>query len=294
MSNRPNTAKNRPATRGSVAAARGSGGSSKLPWIIGGVVIVIAAALLVAVLAQTSKKDPIPPEADARAIVKRATTVPASVADRVGAGGAAGAGKSIKAVQGDPLTKDGKPEVLYIGAEYCPYCAAERWAVVNALARFGTFSDLSLSRSSSSDVFPNTPTLSFHGSRYTSKYVSFTGVETASNERNSQGGYQTLDPLTSKQQQLLKANTEGSIPFLDIAGRYVSSGATYSPDVLQGMSFAEIADALHDPESDVAKGAVGSGNVLSALICESTGGQPEKVCNSAGVRAAQAAVPPAS
>ena len=32
---------------------------------------------------------------------------------------------------------NGKPEVLFIGAEYCPYCAAERWSVVEALSRLG-------------------------------------------------------------------------------------------------------------------------------------------------------------
>ena len=41
------------------------------------------------------------------------------------------------------LTADGKPEVLYVGAEYCPFCAAERWPVVVALSRFGTWSGLS-------------------------------------------------------------------------------------------------------------------------------------------------------
>ena len=32
----------------------------------------------------------------------------------------------------------GSPELFYYGAEYCPYCAAERWSVVIALSRFGT------------------------------------------------------------------------------------------------------------------------------------------------------------
>ena len=45
-------------------------------------------------------------------------------------------------ITGAPLTSGGKPEMLYIGAEYCPYCAAERWAMIVALSRFGTFSGL--------------------------------------------------------------------------------------------------------------------------------------------------------
>ena len=27
----------------------------------------------------------------------------------------------------------GKPEIVFVGAEYCPYCAAERWPIVMAL-----------------------------------------------------------------------------------------------------------------------------------------------------------------
>ena len=40
------------------------------------------------------------------------------------------------------LVIDGKPEIFYEGAEPCPYCAAERWAFIIALARFGTWSGL--------------------------------------------------------------------------------------------------------------------------------------------------------
>ncbi len=54
------------------------------------------------------------------------------------------------------LVKDGKPEVLYIGA-YCPFCAAERWAAIVALSRFGTFSVLRTVHSSSTDVDASTP-----------------------------------------------------------------------------------------------------------------------------------------
>lgn len=291
MSNQPNHSKSRSSTAGSVAAARSSGGSSRLVWIIGAVVIVVAGALLAAVLAQSSRKGSVPTGADARAIVKKVTTVPMSVTDQVGAGGVGGSGGSIKAVKGAALTKDGKPEVLFVGAEYCPYCAAERWAVVNALSRFGTFSNLGFTRSSSSDVSPDTPTFTFHGSSYTSEYVALTAVETESNKRNSQGGYEALDTPTPQQVELLKANTQGSIPFLDFGGRYVSSGATYSPELLQGMSFAEIADAMRDPDSDVAKGAIGSANLFTALICETTGQKPAKVCDTPGVGAAQAGVP---
>src|ERR1700722_14197678 len=75
------------------------------------------------------------------------------------------------------LTSGGKPEIVYVGAEYCPYCAAERWALTAALSRFGTFSNLHYIHSSSTDVYPSTPTLTFYKSTYTSKYVDFQPVE---------------------------------------------------------------------------------------------------------------------
>ena len=37
------------------------------------------------------------------------------------------------------LMHDGKREILYVGANYCPYWAAERWAMVMELSQFGTF-----------------------------------------------------------------------------------------------------------------------------------------------------------
>ena len=70
-------------------------------------------------------------------VVKNTTTVPASTLNTVGAGSVSTVPAKISG--GSALTSGGKPEMLYIGAEYCPYCAAERWGMVVALSRFGTF-----------------------------------------------------------------------------------------------------------------------------------------------------------
>ena len=45
-------------------------------------------------------------------------------------------------VTGSPLTAKGRPEVLCVGTEYCPYCAAQSWALIVALSRFGMFTGL--------------------------------------------------------------------------------------------------------------------------------------------------------
>ena len=61
--------------------------------------------------------------------------------------------------------------VVYVGGEYCPYCAAERWAMVMWLSRFGTFTNLHEIQSSSNDIDANTNTFTFYKSSYTSQYI---------------------------------------------------------------------------------------------------------------------------
>ena len=177
-----------------------------------------------------------------------------------------------------------------MGAEYCPFCAAERWAMVVALSRFGTFSGLSTvhSGNNAGEVFPNTPTWTFAKSHYTSKYLTFTPVETQTNIPTSNGqSYTTLQTPTSAQQALLAkydappyvaSADSGAIPFIDFGNKYMLSGASYSPSVLQGKSWSQIASALKDPTSPIAKAVDGTANYLTATICKLTGNQPATAC----------------
>ena len=205
-------------------------------------------------------------------------SVPASVLSRVGVGTSSVA--AFNKVTGSPLTSGGKPEVLYIGGEWCPYCAAERWALAVALSRFGTFSPLKGIHSSSSDVYPNTATVTFYRSTYTSNYVVFAPVE------NQDVNHNTLQVPTAAQQALwTKYQPPGNTyPFIDIGNR-VHASVTYSPQVLQGLTWSQIAADLHNPSSPVAQGAVGSANLFTAAICSITGNQPGSVCNAAPVAA---------
>jgi Domain of unknown function (DUF929) len=223
-------------------------------------------------------------------LVAKTTSVPTSVFDAVGTGTARPAPTPINA---PPLTKDNKPEILYMGAEYCPYCATERWPMVIALSRFGTFSNLKTTHSSGNDVFPNTETFSFHDASYRSRWISFTGVEMQSNQQQGDG-YATLDTPTAQQQEILDTYdrspyvgtttaSSGGIPFIDFAGKFVSGGVTYDPSVLQGKSASAIAAALSDPTSNVAQGAVGAANTFTAAICSITKNQPATVCTSPAI-----------
>ena len=180
---------------------------------------------------------------------------------------------------------DGKPLITYVGAEYCPYCAAERWALAVALSRFGTFSNLSGTHSSDADVYPDTQTLSFYGSSYTSPYVDFQPVEEATNQPAG-ASYQALQAPTAEQSALMaKYDPQGSIPFLDIANRYVIVGASFSPQVLQGLSRSQIAAQLSDPSSPVAQAIDGTANDITAAISAVTGNQPSAVGGSAAIAA---------
>ncbi len=180
---------------------------------------------------------------------------------------------------------DGKPVITYVGAEYCPYCAAERWALAVALSRFGTFSNLSGTHSSSSDVYPNTQTLSFYGSTYSSPYVTFQPVEEATNQQVD-GAYQTLQTPTAAQGKLLSTyDPEGSIPFVDIGNRYVVTGASFSPQVLAGLSRSQIAAELNDPSTAVAQAIDGAANDITAAISSVTGNQPSSVGDSPAIQA---------
>ncbi|NYH93388.1 DUF929 family protein [Actinopolymorpha rutila] len=219
-------------------------------------------------------------------VEKAVTTVPAETLAAVGKGSVQQWPQSVKA---KPVTAGGKPKVLYVGAEYCPYCAAERWSMVMALSRFGSFKNLGTTHSASEDVFPNTATFSFHGAGYSSRYLSFVGKELTTNQRSG-NGYKPLDKLTAAEQSQLNQVTGGgqlSFPTVDFGGRYLVSGSQYDPSVLQGKTMQQIASALKDPNDPVAKAVDGSANTITATLCKLTGNQPGNVCGTSTVKQLQ-------
>jgi hypothetical protein len=211
-------------------------------------------------------------------LISALTSIPTATLDSIGTGTAESQPTSINSPS---LSLDGKPEVFFMGAEYCPYCATERWALTVSLSRFGTFSKLGTTHSSTTDVYPNTQTVSYYGSTYTSPYLTFVPVEIYTNVPDSEG-YTTLQTPTAAEQKLVNAyDTGGSIPFIDFGGRYSISGATYNPSVLQGKSVGEIASALSTPNDPIAQGADGAANSITAAICKATDNQPQGVCDAA-------------
>ena len=267
------------------------GGSKRVWWIAGAVAIVVVVAIVIALVGSgsssksSSTTDALVPKygrAPAPAsLVASVTSVPTSVIDKVGLG----SGKLPQKISDVSLGTADKPDVLFVGAEFCPFCAAERWALVNALSRFGTFSNLQVTHSSATDSFANTETFSFHGSTYTSPYLTFSPVETTTNQP-ANGSYQLLDTPTNQQGQLWQKYTGGGVPFIYYDGKFVTS-ATYDPGVLANKTHAEIAAALHDPNSAIAKGVIGTANAMTAAICTLTNNKPASACNVPAIAALQ-------
>jgi len=227
----------------------------------------------------------------AASALKTITSLDPTLLSNVGTGNASNLMHALPANATVPNGPNGKPMVLYEGADYCPYCAAQRWPLITALGRFGKFSQLEPLTSSEGNYI----TYTFHQSTYTSQYIDFVALETTDNQGNK------LDTPTAEQAQLITTynappytSSAGSIPFLLFGNKQTSTGAFYSPQVLTGLSYTDVANQLKDPNSDVAKGMLGAANDMTAAICQLTNNQPANVCTSGAVPTIQQSLPKAS
>ena len=251
-------------------------------------VLVVAVLVVVKANQKPAAATAAPTGAASTAVTAAVGGVPAATFNAIGAGAVKAAPTPIT---GPALTADGKPRILYIGAEYCPYCAAERWSMALALSRFGSFTGLGATSSATADIYPDTATLSFHGATYNSDLLSFTGVETTSNVPTA-GGYAALDTPTAADAALItRYNPARTIPFVDLGNKYMINGASYDPAVLAGLTHEQIAAQLAVPTSEVAKAVDGSANVITAALCTLTDNKPTAVCSSPGVTNAATKLP---
>ena len=258
---------------------------SKRLWLLVGIVIVVVGIVKIVnqptgssstANSQASSASESGAILASSSIVSDISSVPETTLQTIGKGSVT---TEPQAISAPALTNGQKPEVFFEGAEYCPYCATERWPMAVALSKFGTFTNLKLSHSSLTDVYPDTHTLSFYGSTYSSQYINFSSVELYSNVPDD-GFYTTLQTPTAAEQKLASTyDTSQAIPFIDFGGKYIVSGATYNPALLQGKSWNQIASSLSDSNSTIAKGVDGAANGLIAAICSMTNGQPSNVCS---------------
>jgi hypothetical protein len=273
------------------AAMRRAEQRRRLLTVGGAVVLVIVIVVAFVVIKSLNKTTQKGSSGLPVAVVSQITNVPVTTLSKVGTGGlpTPAQGLELKSIS-DPTgaTAGGKPQMLYIGAEFCPYCAAMRWSMAVALSRFGTFGTIKGIHSSSTDTDPNTATLTFYKQKYTSSYLTFTPVE---NQTVTHGPLQA----TTKTQQVLWVKydtTNGSTgyPFIYFGGKVIMTGPLYDPAVLKGLTWSQIAGQLSNPSSTVAKNVDGAANYLTASICKMTNNAAASVCKAAPISSIEAQV----
>ena len=232
-------------------------------------VLAIVVALVAVKLTSTPARLVASESPAASIVVRQVTSVPAAVLARVSPGQVITPLHTV-ATSGPPLTIGGKPAIVFVSEESCPFCAAERWSLAVALSHFGTWSDLGSTASSATDVYPNTATLSFRAARYHSTELMLRTTELADNAGRPLQAQTALDTRLigtfDVPPYVNSADQSGAVPFLDIANHYILAGAQYSPQVLAGLSAPQIASQLSNPSSPVAKAIDGSAQILIAAI----------------------------
>lgn len=233
--------------------------------------------------------------------------------------GKPGSGSSVVTVPNPvTLTKGNKPEIVYVGADSCSFCAATQWPLAIALSKFGTLNGLRITASSPYDLAPNTDALSLYKTTYSSAYLSLTEVDQTTNvcketvpnpspppSRLCSGGYTPLQATPPGIQQMLSkyvnppyfpASSAGGIPFLDLGGHFVEDGdpfpftATVHPLIsMQGLSWQQIVGTFSHPTSGVGQALLGAANHYIAVLCQLTNGKPGSVCATSAVKSIEAA-----
>ena len=249
----------------------------------GGVGAIVVIVLVIVLVAHLLTPAPISLGPVPASVLASVTDPSPDVYSQVGTGGQPG--DMIRINNTSTLDgSSGRPEVVFVGGEYCPYCAAERWSMVVALSRFGTFANLQEMASTPDDVYPNTHSFTFAGSTYSSQYVDFVATEAWDRNDNP------FQPMSSQVSQIYQTYDQppyaasSGVPFLDIGNRFTIYQVQYSPAILQGLTWQQIAGDLSDPSNPVTQAIVGNANYLTAAICITTGGQPSGVCSTSVIQ----------
>ena len=229
-------------------------------------------------------------------LVSTMTSVPASVYDAVGVSSPANPVQAPQPTGSGTtplwLATDGgaapKPVVFFYGAEFAPYAAVQRWPLILALSRFGTFKQLGLMQSSASTAFADLSTFTFWNSSstsYTSNYLHprvRRALQLAEPHRRALPRLQRPD---AKQAAAIASygQTADTFALTDVANRYVLNGASFAPGVLAGLSQSQIAGDLSTPASPLTQAVVTAANEITASICAVDDDKPSAVCDSHAV-----------
>jgi hypothetical protein len=186
----------------------------------------------------------------------------------------------VQPISSTPLSANGKPELLFVGAEFCPFCAAQRWAMYIALSKFGTF-EPEPGQIHSATHDGNVPTLTFYGTKYSSPYFAFTPVEVYTNKPASNGnGYTVLQTPTKEQDELWQSLGSGSFPFLDFAGKEALVATQYSYQPMENLSFDTVAAQVGNNSTAIGANINAGAYQLIQAMCRSLSShQPADVCS---------------
>lgn len=186
--------------------------------------------------------------------------------------------QAIKKISSRPLLDGGRPVVFFMGGQFCPFCAADRWSFVKATSRFGTWTGLrSLHSKEGTDGFASLPTYDLTQAAFQSDLLSIRVREVADVNGNP---LQSLQP--DEQQLVNQYDPGGAIPFTVVGGSMgeYKVDLAYSPGLIQGISFDSLRAAVDgDAKTPAAEAINGSADALTALICKLTGGGPDSVCS---------------
>lgn len=176
---------------------------------------------------------------------------------------------------GAAFYKDSKPIIVYIGADYCPFCAMERWSLTIALMRFGNFSDLRYMTSGFSDG--DYSTVTYYPTTYHSSYLFFQPFEVRARDSSV-----ILQPLPANYSAAFKSKGNSAFPFLNFANKYYLSGAPIDPSALGSLNQTQIIASIQSANtlgSEIKQGA----NIFTELICKTTGDRPSSVCENPSI-----------
>ena len=275
------------------------------------VVIVVATLVIVKVTSGSSSPNASTFTPVDATTLHEITAVPASVFDAIGVSSSVAAVSPPVAIKGQPpftgksSTGATVPEVFYLGADYCPFCAAERWATIVALSRFGTWTGLGnmVSSTHTGEIYPGTPTFTFSKAKLKSPYLSFAEVEEYTNQWSTSAGYYTpLQSATKAQLAIFRkydtskwipgftSQQDYSIPFYDFGNQFLVAGSSFTPSLLANQTRSQIASGLSDATSPVTAAIISTANYITAATCALTKNQPGSVCTSKGVMAAKKAM----
>lgn len=284
----------------------------RAPWYLGsravaGAVAVLVAVVVILIYEGSSHNATLPPVPSGRfkvlqlapAVILDAVVNPSAAAIKSAGSGGTLVVDPWSAVNGVPtaVLQNGKPVFDYEGAEFCPYCAADRWALINALSRFGTLKGVRLMTSDANDVYPSTNTFTFRTATYASDWLVLVHTEDFDNQHHP------LETSTGLALAMGHYNTgpNSGIPFVNLADRATSTGATFGPNLLHRdpnpsdtqsppLTWNQITVELETPGSSIQTAVVGSGNWLTAGICKMTDNKPASACGNPTIQGLEAKV----